>query len=79
VGVANGLDALSISLRAFQFNMGDEVIVPSNTYIATILSIVQNDLKPILVEPRIDTYNINPEKIEEAITDKTKAIGQVGA
>jgi dTDP-4-amino-4,6-dideoxygalactose transaminase len=74
VGVANGLDALSISLRAFQFNRGDEVIVPSNTYIATILSIVQNDLKPILVEPRIDTYNINPERIEEAITAKTKAI-----
>lgn len=74
IGVANGLDALNISLRAFEFESGDEVIVPSNTYIATILSIVQNSLKPILVEPRMDTYNINPEKIEEAITAKTKAI-----
>ncbi len=74
IGVANGLDALNISLRAFEFESGDEVIVPSNTYIATILSIVQNNLKPILVEPRMDTYNINPEKIEEAITAKTKAI-----
>lgn len=74
VGVANGLEALNLSLRAFQFNKGDEVIVPSNTYIATILSIVENDLKPILVEPRIETYNINPDKIEEAITSKTKAI-----
>ena len=74
IGVANGLDALNISLRAFEFESGDEVIVPSNTYIATILSIVQNSLKPILVEPRMVTYNINPEKIEEAITAKTKAI-----
>jgi dTDP-4-amino-4,6-dideoxygalactose transaminase len=74
VGVANGLDALNLSLRAFGFNKGDEVLVPSNTYIATILSIVDNGLQPILVEPNIATYNIDPELIERAITPKTKAI-----
>ena len=74
VGVANGLDALNLSLRAFSFNKGDEVIVPSNTYIATILSIVDNGLQPVLVEPDITTYNINPKLIEQAITPKTKAI-----
>jgi len=74
IGVANGLDALTLSLKAFKFEKGAEVIVPSNTYIATILSIVQNDLKPILVEPDITTYNIDPSKIESAITSKTKAI-----
>lgn len=74
VGVANGLDALNLSLRAFGFNKGDEVIVPSNTYIATILSIVDNGLQPVLVEPDIATYNIDPKLIEQAITPKTKAI-----
>ncbi len=74
IGVANGLDALYLSLKALKFEKGDEVIVPSNTYIATILSIVQNNLKPILVEPNIGTYNIDAVKIEEAITPKTKAI-----
>lgn len=74
VGVANGLDALTLALRAFDFEKGSEVIVPSNTYIATILSIVQNGLKPILVEPDIETYNIDPKKIEEKITPATKAI-----
>ncbi len=74
VGVANGLDALNLSLRAFGFNKGDEVIVPSNTYIATILSIVENGLQPVLVEPDLATYNINPKLIEQAITPKTKAI-----
>lgn len=73
-GVANGLDALTLSLRAFGFEQGDEVIVPSNTYIATILSIVQNQLKPVLVEPDIQTYNIDPAKIEERITARTRAI-----
>lgn len=73
VGVANGLDALNLSLRAFNFNNGDEVIVPSNTYIATILSIVDNGLQPILVEPDIATYNINPKLIEQAITPKNKS------
>ena len=74
VGVANGLDALNLSLRAFGFEKGSEVLVPSNTYIATILSIVENGLQPILVEPNIDTYNINPTLLEQAITPKTKAI-----
>ncbi|MBS7564198.1 DegT/DnrJ/EryC1/StrS family aminotransferase [Mucilaginibacter sp. Bleaf8] len=74
VGVANGLDALSLSLQACAFAPGDEVIVPSNTYIATILSILNNNLTPVLVEPDIRTYNINPELIEQAITPKTRAI-----
>jgi dTDP-4-amino-4,6-dideoxygalactose transaminase len=74
IGVANGLDALNLSLRAFAFQKGDEVIVPSNTYIATILSIVENGLTPILVEPNISTYNIDSDLIEQAITKKTKAI-----
>lgn len=74
VGVANGLDALILSLRAFDLEKGSEVIVPSNTYIATILAILHNDLRPVLVEPDIKTYNIDPGKIEEKITSKTRAI-----
>jgi len=74
IGVANGLDALNLSLRAFGFEKGSEVLVPSNTYIATILSIVENGLQPILVEPDIHTYNIDPTVLEQAITPKTKAI-----
>jgi dTDP-4-amino-4,6-dideoxygalactose transaminase len=74
VGVANGLDALILSLKALQLEKGSEVLVPSNTYIATILSIVQNGLKPVLVEPDLATYNIDPVKTEQAIGPKTKAI-----
>ncbi|MCD6067581.1 MAG: Glutamine--scyllo-inositol transaminase [Bacteroidetes bacterium] len=74
LGVANGLDALYLSLKAFDFEPGSEVIVPSNTYIATILSIVQNGHRPVLVEPDISTFNIDPSLIEAAITKKTKAI-----
>lgn len=78
IGVANGLDALNLILRAYKelgvINEGDEVIVPSNTYIASILAISENGLFPILVEPDIDTYLIDPLKIEEKITSKTKAI-----
>jgi len=74
VGVASGLDALILSLKVFEFGKESEVIVPSNTYIATILSIIHNQLKPVLVEPDIRTYNIDPYKIEEKITSKTKAI-----
>ncbi|MEI6488147.1 MAG: DegT/DnrJ/EryC1/StrS family aminotransferase [Bacteroidota bacterium] len=74
IGVANGLDALILALRAFDFPKGSEIIVPSNTYIATILSIVHNGLIPILVEPDIATYNIDAKKIEEKITSKTSAI-----
>jgi dTDP-4-amino-4,6-dideoxygalactose transaminase len=74
MGVASGLDALILGLKAFDFEPGSEVIVPSNTYIATILSIMHTGLKPVLVEPNISTYNIDPAKIEEKITAKTKAI-----
>jgi dTDP-4-amino-4,6-dideoxygalactose transaminase len=74
IGLASGLDALSLALRCYEFPVNSEVIVPSNTYIATILSIIQNGLKPILVEPDIITYNINPSRIEEKITSKTRAI-----
>jgi dTDP-4-amino-4,6-dideoxygalactose transaminase len=78
IGVANGLDALILILRAYKelgiMNDGDEVIVPSNTYIASILAISQNNLVPVLVEPNINTYLIDPSKIEEKITSKTKAI-----
>ena len=74
IGVANGLDALTISLKAFDFPGGSEVLVPSNTYIATILAIVNANLKPVLVEPELETYNIDVSKIEKAITSKTKAI-----
>ncbi len=73
-GVANGLDALNLSLRSFKFEKDSEVIVPSNTYIATILAIVENGLQPVLVEPTIESYNIDTNKIEEAITPKTKGI-----
>ena len=74
IGVANGLDALNIIIRAYGFSQGDEIIVPANTYIASILAITQNGCKPVLVEPDIKTYNINPDLIEEKITSKTKAI-----
>jgi dTDP-4-amino-4,6-dideoxygalactose transaminase len=78
IGVANGLDALNLILRAYihqgAMKEADEVIVPANTFIASLLAISENRLKPILVEPDIHTYNIDPEKIEEAITPKTKAI-----
>jgi dTDP-4-amino-4,6-dideoxygalactose transaminase len=74
IGVANGLDALILALKVFRFEPGDEIIVPSNTYIATILSVIHNGLKPVLVEPDIRTYNIDPAKIEEKITSRTRAI-----
>jgi len=74
IGVASGLDALILSLNSFGFEKGSEIIVPSNTYIATILAIIQNGFKPIFVEPHINTYNIDPRKIEEKISDKTCAI-----
>ncbi len=78
IGVANGLDALTLILRAYKemdlLKNGDEVIVPTNTYIASILSISENNLVPVLVEPDINTYLIDSVKIEEKITSKTKAI-----
>lgn len=74
LGVANGLDAINLIIRAYGFGVGDEIIAPSNTYIATILAVSQNGCTPVLVEPDINTYNINPELIEAKITPKTKAI-----
>ncbi|MFW1972556.1 DegT/DnrJ/EryC1/StrS family aminotransferase [Acinetobacter bereziniae] len=78
IGVANGLDALILTLRAWKelgkLQDGDEVIVPSNTYIASILAITANNLKPILVEPDLATYNIDPKEIIKVITPKTKVI-----
>lgn len=78
IGVANGLDALRLIFRAYielgVMKEGDEVLVPANTYIASILAITDNKLVPILVEPEINTYNIDIAKIEEKISSKTKAV-----
>ncbi|SEH97809.1 DegT/DnrJ/EryC1/StrS family aminotransferase [Pseudomonas asplenii] len=78
VGVGNGLDALTLSLRAWKeqgrLAPGDEVIVPANTYIASILAIIESGLKPILVEPSLDDYNIDFEKIESKIRNKTRVL-----
>lgn len=74
IGVANGLEALTLVLRAWGIGPGDEVIVPSNTYIATWLAVTHTGATPVPVEPREDTCNINPELIEAAITGRTKAI-----
>ncbi|MEY8239874.1 MAG: DegT/DnrJ/EryC1/StrS family aminotransferase [Cycloclasticus sp.] len=78
IGVANGLDALILTLRAWKelgrLKDGDEVIVPANTYIASILAVTENNLKPVLVEPNEQTYNICPANIRAAITSKTRAI-----
>ncbi len=78
VGLANGLDALVLTLRAWRemgkLHEGDEVIVPANTYIASVLAITGNRLKPVFVEPDENTYNLCPMKVREAITPKTKAI-----
>ena len=74
IGVGNGLDALMLVLRALEIGPGDEVIVPSNTYIATALAVTYVGAKPVLVEPDIRTYNIDPARIEEKINKNTKAI-----
>ena len=78
IGVASGLDALQIIIRAYKelgvLKEGDEVIVPANTYIATILAITHNNLTPVLVEPNIDSYNIDVSKIESCINPRTRAI-----
>jgi len=73
-GLASGLDALTIALKVFDFKPGSEVVVPANTYIATIIAIVNNNLVPVLVEPDIETYNLDVTKIEASITSKTVAI-----
>ena len=78
IGVANGLDALRLILKAYIemgiMNEGDEIIVPANTYIATLLAITDNKLKPVLIEPDLNTYNLNIPVIENKITDRTRAI-----
>lgn len=78
IGVANGLDALRLILRAYiemgEMKESDEIIVPANTFIASILAITENKLNPILVEPSLKTYNIDPYKIEEKITERTRGI-----
>ncbi|HRE77016.1 MAG TPA: DegT/DnrJ/EryC1/StrS family aminotransferase [Flavobacterium sp.] len=78
IGVGNGLDALVLIFKAYielgKLQKGDEVIIPANTYIASVLSILQADLVPILVEPKLETFNLNPNLIVEKITSKTKAI-----
>lgn len=74
IGVANGLQALSLSLVALNVGPGDEVIVPSNAYIATVLAISHVDATPVFVEPDINTHNLDPARIEASITPRTKAI-----
>ncbi|MBI2637203.1 MAG: DegT/DnrJ/EryC1/StrS family aminotransferase, partial [Parcubacteria group bacterium] len=78
IGVGNGLDALTLIIRGYKelgvFKEGDEILVPANTYIATILAITENRLTPVLVEPDISTYNIDPNLLEGRITEKTRAI-----
>ena len=74
VGVANGLDALVLILRAYGIGPGDEVIVPSNTYIATMLAVSQVGATPVFVEPDIGTYNLDPNLIAEHVNERTKAI-----
>ena len=78
IGCANGLDALIWILRAYVemgvMKPGDEVIVPANTYIASILAVTENGLKPVLVEPKLETYQIDDERIEAAITERTRGI-----
>lgn len=78
IGVGNGLDALVLIFKSYiqlgLIQKGDEVIVPANTYIASILAVLQADLVPVLVEPKLETYTINPALIEEKISSKTKAI-----
>ena len=78
IGVANGLDALRLILKAYMemglMREGDEVIVPANTYIASILAITDNRLKPVLLEPDINTYNLDISVVEQHITPRTKAI-----
>ena len=74
IGVGNGLDALMLILKALDIGEGDEVIVPSNTYIATALAVTYVGAKPVFVEPEMETFNIDPSRIEAAVTARTKAI-----
>lgn len=74
VGVGNGLDALMLSLKAFGIGAGDEVVVPSNTYIASALAVTYTGATPVFVEPDIRTFNMDPNRIEAVITEKTRAV-----
>ena len=74
IGCANGLDALKLIIRAYGFGPGDEIIAPANTYIASLIAISANGATPVLVEPDVGTYLIDPARIEEKITPRTKAI-----
>jgi len=78
IGTSNGLDALTLIFKGFielgKLSVGDEVIVPANTYIASILAIINSGLQPVFIEPNLDTFNLDASKIEELITPKTKAI-----
>ena len=74
IGVSNGLDALYLSLKALDIGAGDEVIVPSNSYIATLLAVTYTGAVPVLVEPDTHTFNLDPARIDAAITSKTKAV-----
>lgn len=74
VGVASGLDAITLSLAALDFEEGSEVILPSNAYIATVFSVLHCRLRPVFVEPDLRTYNIDPLRMEEKITPRTKAV-----
>ncbi len=78
IGTGNGLDALTLIIRAYKelgiFCEGDEILVPANTYIASILSVTENNLNPVLVEPDIDTYNIDVDLLEKHVTKRTKGI-----
>ena len=78
IGTGNGMDALTLIIRAYKeigiFREGDEILVPANTFIATILAITENRLKPVFVEPDLNTYNIDVNLLEEKITNRTKAI-----
>jgi dTDP-4-amino-4,6-dideoxygalactose transaminase len=74
IGCGNGLDALMLILKGYGIGAGDEVIVPSNTFIATALAVTYTGATPVLVEPKLETYTLDPDRIEEAITPKTKAI-----
>ena len=74
IGVGNGLDAIYLILRAYGYGKGDEIIIPSNTFIATALAVSYTGATPVFVEPDINTYNINPDLIEKKITSKTRAI-----
>ncbi|NGP76695.1 DegT/DnrJ/EryC1/StrS family aminotransferase [Balneolaceae bacterium YR4-1] len=74
IGVSNGLDALFLSLKSLGIGKGDEVIVPSNTYIATVLAVSYTGAKPVFAEPDTATYNLDPNNLENAITPKTRAV-----